>query len=132
MKRFIAAAALAGWAGLAIQQYLIFDSRWTAGASLLGGLINFFSFFTVLTNTLVVVVLSYALISRDSAAKRFFLAPRVSSAIAASIVVVSLAYNLLLRHLWSPTGFQFVSDELLHDVMPVLFVIYWCVEYRHH
>jgi hypothetical protein len=125
MKRLVATAALAGWVGLATQQYLIFYSRWTTGASLLGGLINFFSFFTVLTNTLVVVVLSYALVNRDSAAKRFFLAPAVSSGIAASIVVVSLAYNLLLRHLWSPTGFQFMADELLHDVMPVLFLIYW-------
>ncbi|WP_242175942.1 MULTISPECIES: Pr6Pr family membrane protein [unclassified Pseudomonas] len=125
MKRFIATAALAGWVGLAIQQYLIFYSRWEAGASLLGGLINFFSFFTVLTNTLVVVVLSYALVNRECAAKRFFLAPHISSGIAASIIVVSLAYNLLLRHLWSPTGFQFIADELLHDVMPVLFVVYW-------
>ena len=125
MRRYVTTAALAGWTGLAIQQYLIFYSRWEAGASLLGGLINFFSFFTVLTNTLVVVVLSYALVNRESAAKRFFLAPTVSSAIATSIVVVSLAYNLLLRHLWSPTGFQFIADELLHDVMPVLFVIYW-------
>lgn len=125
MKRFVAVAALAGWVGLAIQQYLIFYSRWSTGASLLGGLINFFSFFTVLTNTLAVVVLSYALVRRESAAKRFFLSPPVSSGIAASIVVVSLAYNLLLRHLWSPTGFQFIADELLHDVMPVLFLIYW-------
>ena len=125
MKRFVATAALAGWVGLAIQQYLILYSRWTSGASLLGGLISFFSFFTVLTNTLVVVVLSYALVKRDSGAKRFFLAPRISSAIAASIVVVSLAYNLLLRHLWSPQGFQFIADELLHDVMPLLFVVYW-------
>ena len=125
MKRFVAMAALAGWVGLAIQQYLIFYSRWSTGASLLGGLINFFSFFTVLTNTLVVVVLSYALVQRDSAAKRFFLAPGISSGIAVSIVVVSLAYNLLLRHLWQPEGFQFVADELLHDVMPTLFFIYW-------
>lgn len=133
MKRFVAAAALAGWAGLAIQQYLIFYSRWTSGASLLGGLINFISFFTVLTNTLAVVVLSYAWVNRDSAAKQFFLAPRVSSGIAVSIVVVSLAYNLLLRHLWSPSGFQFIADELLHDVMPVLFLIYWwrCVPKGH-
>ena len=133
MKRFIAATALAGWVGLAIQQYLIFYSRWSSGASLLGGLINFFSFFTVLTNTLAVVVLSYALVRRESAAKRFFLSPPVSSGIAASIVVVSLAYNLLLRHLWSPTGFQFIADELLHDVMPVLFLIYWwrCVPKGH-
>ncbi|WP_193039704.1 MULTISPECIES: Pr6Pr family membrane protein [unclassified Pseudomonas] len=125
MKRGVTAAALAGWVGLAIQQYLIFYSRWSTGASLLGGLVNFFSFFTVLTNTLVVVVLSYAVVDRDSAAKRFFLAPRVSSAIAVSIVLVSLAYNLLLRHLWQPEGFQFIADELLHDVMPLLFVVYW-------
>lgn len=71
MKRGVTAAALAGWVGLAIQQYLIFYSRWSTGASLLGGLVNFFSFFTVLTNTLVVVVLSYAVVDRDSAAKRF-------------------------------------------------------------
>ena len=58
MKRFVAVAALAGWVGLAIQQYLIFYSRWAIDASLLGGLISFFSFFTVLTNTLAVVVLS--------------------------------------------------------------------------
>jgi hypothetical protein len=125
MKRCVAAAALAGWVGLAVQQYLIFYSRWSTGASLLGGLVNFFSFFTVLTNTLVVVVLSYAVVHRDSAAKRFFLAPSVSSAIAVSIVLVSLAYNLLLRHLWQPEGFQFIADELLHDVMPLLFVVYW-------
>lgn len=125
MKRCVTAAALAGWVGLAIQQYLIFYSRWSTGASLWGGLVNFFSFFTVLTNTLVVVVLSYAVVDRDSAAKRFFLAPRVSSAIVASIVLVSLAYNLLLRHLWQPEGFQFIADELLHDVMPLLFVVYW-------
>ena len=125
MKRYVAAAALAGWVGLAIQQYLIFYSRWDAGASLLGGLINFFSFFTVLTNTLTAVVLSYAWVKRDSAAKRFFLAPSVSSGIAVSIVVVGLAYSLLLRHLWQPEGFQLIADELLHDVMPVLFLIYW-------
>ncbi len=125
MKRYVAAAALAGWVGLAIQQYLIFYSRWESGASLMGGLINFFSFFTVLTNTLAAVVLSYTLVKRPSAAQRFFLAPAVSSGIAVSIVVVGVAYNLLLRHLWQPEGFQFIADELLHDVMPVLFVLYW-------
>lgn len=133
MKRFVATAALAGWVGLAIQQYLILYSRWASGASLLGGLISFFSFFTVLTNTLVATVLSYAWVGRDSAARRFFLAPAVSSGIAVSIVLVGLAYSLLLRHLWQPEGFQFIADELLHDVMPVVFVVYWwrCVPKGH-
>ena len=121
----MAGAALAGWAGLTIQLYLIGYSRWMADASLLGGLVNFFSFFTVLTNTLAAVVLSYALVNRPSAARRFFLRPVVSSGIAVSMVVVGLAYSLLLRHLWSPEGWQFIADELLHDVMPLLFLGYW-------
>jgi hypothetical protein len=125
LRGYVTTAALAGWAGLGIQQYLIFYSRWTADASLLGGLVSFFSFFTVLTNTLAVVVLSYALVSRPSAGRRFFLQPAVSSGVAVSIVVVGLAYSLLLRHLWSPQGFQFIADELLHDVMPLLFLGYW-------
>ncbi|MBV4550514.1 Pr6Pr family membrane protein [Pseudomonas sp. SWRI102] len=111
--------------GLSIQLYLILLGRWELGASLLGGLVNFLSFFTVLTNTLAAVVLTWELTRRESAARRWFLQPAVRSGIAVSIALVGLAYNLLLRHLWQPEGWQFVADELLHDVMPVLFLIYW-------
>jgi hypothetical protein len=124
-RRFAVVAAMLGWAGLSIQMYLIFHSRWTLGASLIGGLVSFFSYFTVLSNTLVATVLTCAVTSRESAARRWFLQPWVSSGIAVSIAVVSLAYNLLLRHLWHPEGWQWLADELLHDVMPLLFLVYW-------
>ncbi|MCB2251871.1 Pr6Pr family membrane protein [Pseudomonas chlororaphis] len=124
-RSFTALAAVLGWAGLTIQLYLILHLRWTVEASLLGGLINFFSFFTVLTNTLAAVVLTCALDLRRSRGQRFFLQPWVSSGIAVSILVVGLAYSLLLRHLWHPQGWQFIADELLHDVMPLLFLAYW-------
>ncbi|WP_408002966.1 Pr6Pr family membrane protein [Pseudomonas reinekei] len=124
-RRFVVVAAILGWAGLSIQMYLIFHSRWTLGASLLGGLMSFFSYFTVLSNTLVATVLTCEMTSRESAARRWFLQPWVSSGIAVSIVVVGLAYSLLLRHLWHPEGWQWLADELLHDVMPVLFLVYW-------
>ncbi|MCY1262999.1 hypothetical protein PSJE_14890 [Pseudomonas jessenii] len=124
-RRFVVVAAMLGWAGLSIQMYLIFHSRWTLGASLIGGLVSFFSYFTVLSNTLVATVLTCAVTSRESAARRWFLQPWVSSGIAVSIAVVSLAYNLLLRHLWHPEGWQWLADELLHDVMPLLFLVYW-------
>ena len=122
---WVKVAAVLGWAGLSIQMYLIFHSRWTLGASLLGGLMSFFSYFTILTNTLVATVLTCAVTARASAARRWFLQPWVSSGIAVSIAVVGLAYSLLLRHLWHPEGWQFVADELLHDVMPLLFLGYW-------
>lgn len=114
-----------GWAGLSIQMYLIFYSRWTLGASLIGGLVSFFSYFTVLSNTLVATVLTCEWTSRESAARRWFLQPWVSSGIAVSIAVVGLAYSLLLRHLWHPEGWQWLADELMHDVMPLLFLGYW-------
>jgi hypothetical protein len=124
-RRFVAVAAILGWAGLSIQLYLILYSRWTLEASLLGGLISFFSYFTVLSNTLVATVLTCELTSRESAARRWFLQPWVSSGVAVSIAVVGLAYSVLLRHLWHPEGWQFLADELMHDVMPLLFLVYW-------
>ncbi|MGN8140826.1 Pr6Pr family membrane protein [Pseudomonas sp. 22105] len=123
--RLITSVAVLGWAGLGIQLYLIFFARLSVGASLLGGLVSFFSYFTVLTNTLVAVVLTCAVTERESAARRWFLQPWVSSGIAVSIAVVGLAYSILLRHLWHPQGWQFIADELLHDVMPLLFLAYW-------
>ncbi|MGB8924838.1 MAG: Pr6Pr family membrane protein [Pseudomonas sp.] len=124
-RRLIMVIASLGWAGLSIQLYLIFLARLSVDASLLGGLVSFFSYFTVLTNTLVASVLTCAVTRRASAAQRWFLQPWVSSGVAVSIAVVSLAYSFLLRHLWHPEGWQFIADELLHDVMPLLFLGYW-------
>ena len=117
--------AILGWSGLAIQLDLILRARWTSGASVLGGLVNYFGFFTILTNTLAAVVLTCEATRRESAGRRFFLQPKVSSGICVSIIVVGGAYSLLLRNLWQPEGLQWLANELLHDVMPVLYALYW-------
>ena len=118
-RRFVVVAAMLGWAGLSIQMYLIFYSRWTLGASLIGGLMSFFSYFTVLSNTLVATVLTCELTSRESAARRWFLQPWVSSGVAVSITVVGLAYSVLLRHLWHPEGWQWLADELMLSLIHI-------------
>ncbi len=114
-----------GWLGLSIQLYLVFYSRWSVDASLLGGLVSYFSYFTVLSNTLAAAVLTSAVTTRESRGRSWLLQPWVSSGIAVSIVVVCLAYNLLLRHLWQPQGWQWLADVLLHNVVPMLFLLYW-------
>lgn len=124
-RPFVAVAAFLAWAGLVIQLYLVLYSRWSIEASLLGGLMSFFSYFTVLSNTLVATVLSFELTARQSAARRWFLQPSVSSGIAVSIAVVGLGYNVLLRHLWHPEGWQRLADELMHVATPLLFLGYW-------
>ena len=65
-RTLLTVMALLGWSGLAIQLDMVLLARWTSGASLLGGLVNYFSFFTILTNTLVATVLSYAADARSS------------------------------------------------------------------
>ena len=123
-------AALVGWFALAVQLYLILWGRWVDQASLMGGLVRFMSFFTVVTNTLVTVALTCAITKRDSAALRALRSPVVSAGIVTSILLVSIAYNLLLRHLWSPQGWQWLADALLHDVMPLAFLGYWLLFVR--
>ena len=119
-----------GWFGLAVQMYLILIARWQDQASLLGGLVNFFGFFTVLSNILVASVLTADAFARESSARRFWLAPWVASGVLASILFVAIAYSLLLRHLWQPQGWQWLADGLLHDVMPALFAVYWWLRVR--
>lgn len=31
----------------------------------------------------------------------------------------------MLRQLWQPQGWQLAADVILHDAMPVLFLLYW-------
>ena len=124
-RRLYTALAVLGWCGLAIQLEMVLISRWTSGASLVGGLVSYFSFFTILTNTLAATVLTFAADTRASKGRTFFLRPWVSSGIAVSIIVVGVAYSVLLRQLWQPEGLQWLSNEILHDVMPLLFSLYW-------
>ena len=41
------------------------------------------------------------------------------------ITIVGLVYNIILRSLWKPAGLQWIVDELLHSVIPLLFIVLW-------
>ena len=59
--------------------------------------------------------------------KKFFSKQSTLAAIAVYITIVSIVYNIILRFLWKPQGLQLIVDELLHSVIPVLFVLFWLV-----
>ena len=86
---------------------------------------NFFSYFTILSNLLVAISLSYQLNFPRSKPGQFFSSTSVSTAIAVYIFIVGLVYNLVLRGIWSPTGWQLVADNLLHVAVPLLYILYW-------
>jgi len=111
-----------GWYALIAQLYLIIINRITPVPETI---IRYFSFYTILTNILVALCFSVSLMKPQSYWGKFFTRPSTVTAITVYITVVGLVYNQILRFTWQPEGMQRLVDELLHSVIPVLFIIYW-------
>jgi hypothetical protein len=120
---FRMAAGLLGWFALALQYGLVMAGDFNTNA--ISRTINFFSYFTILTNILAALALSLPLVAPQSAFGEFFSRPTVRTAISAYIIIVMTIVYFVLRHLTNLTGWDLVADVILHYVMPILFVIDW-------
>lgn len=117
------------WAALLLQFVLSIQISWRNGHSAWHGVWMYFAFFTILTNLLAAFALAATGLRGPSTE---LASPRTVTGIAASIVLVGIAYNLLLRDIWHPQGLQLVADVILHDVTPVLFVGWWWLVASEH
>ena len=120
-----AAAALLGWSALILQLALSIQLSLANGQGAWAGVWFYLGYFTISTNLLVALALSAAARGPHGAVSRFFGRADVHTAAAMSIVIVSAIYNLMLRQLWQPQGWQIPADMTLHDVMPALFLLHW-------
>ncbi|WPP52934.1 Pr6Pr family membrane protein [Catalinimonas niigatensis] len=121
-KSFIILGALLAWFAVIMQFVLMMENRVTPIPETI---VRFFSFFTILTNTLIALYFTSMWLGRHTKLSQRFQRPGVVSAIAVYITVVGLVYQLVLRQIWEPQGLQKLVDELLHSVNPVYFVLYW-------
>jgi hypothetical protein len=119
-KTFIVVGTCLAWFSLIAQFYLIIQNR---QASIPETVFRYFGYFTILTNIMVALCFSALLFKRNS----FFRKPTVQTAVTAYIFLVALVYNTVLRGVVKPEGFSKVVDELLHVVMPILFILYWFI-----
>ena len=126
-KISMAIIAITAWFALVLQLYIMLERAPSIGFTTANTIINFFSFFTILSNLLVAISVTISLFSPASVAGRFYSSISVQSAIALYIFIVGLVYNLILRSLWAPTGWQLVADNLLHVVVPILYILYWFI-----
>jgi hypothetical protein len=122
IRLYLLILSLLGWFALIAQYYLIFANR---TVSIPETIIRYFSFFTILTNIIVSSCASVLALKRNGSWYSFFSKQQTLAAITVYIIVVSLVYNMTLRPLWHPTGLQKIVDELLHTVVPLMFVFFW-------
>lgn len=124
-KITLALLAAMTWFALVLQFRIILNNGPAGGMPATMQIANFFSYFTILSNIWVAVCCTSCLLLPATSTGKFFSKVTVQSAIAVYIFIVGLVYNLVLRRIWSPTGWQLVADNLLHVAVPVAFVLYW-------
>ena len=115
--------AVLGWAALVLQYILMAGPA--APWDVLGQTINFFSFFTILTNVLVALAFTGPLLDGQRWIARWSASEGVRAAVAMYIVVVAAVYHFMLAPFWRPEGLAFAVNVVLHYVMPAAFVIDW-------
>ena len=126
MRIYAMIGALLAWLALVLQLYLVIVQS-PPGLAMLGELITYFSFFTILTNLLVALVFTAIAMRRATGWAQFFVTPSVQGGAAVYIAIVGIVYQLLLRQLWNPKGAQLLADMLLHAVVPLGYVVYWLI-----
>ena len=123
-KVFLIVGAVLGWFALLAQLYLTIVNNAIPVAE---SVVRYFSYFTILTNIIVASCFTALLLNFNKSRQGFLSGARVLAAVTVYISVVGIVYNLILRFTWQPQGLQLIVDELLHAVMPVLFIVYWLI-----
>lgn len=123
-----AAVAVLAAAALVLQYVLIVQNR----SGVLGGAgwatLEYFSYFTILSNLIVLVVAtSFA----RGAAPSWWASASARGAAALYIGVTGGIYALVLSGLWAPTGLQWLADVALHYAVPLAYLGWWLLVAPH-
>jgi len=117
--------AIIGWITLVVRIYLKIT---TSGLPLMESLVQFFSFFTVLTNLLVTIYCTVHLLSSNQQNRtNLFLRPDTLTALTVFILMVGTVYHLVLKSLWNPEGLLMITDEIYHTFVPLGTLALWIV-----
>jgi hypothetical protein len=99
---------------LFLRVYLAADAH----GSVFGGILYLSQFFTILTNTLVLIVM--IIIGSGWKLRR-----GVLEIVVIAILGVGIVYHLLLAQLWSPQGLEMLADQGVHTIVPILVIFWW-------
>jgi hypothetical protein len=122
---FLVILGMLAWFALAAQLYIIIRYR---NGSVGATLVQYFSYYTILTNIMVAWVCTVLFIRKQDTPKK----QKILTAILVYILTVGFTYNTILRSLWKPEGLQLMADNLLHTVIPILYLVFWIMFVKKH
>lgn len=114
---------LTGLAVLALQFALTIPARMEAGDNFPLALVFYFSFFTILSN--IVIMLIHLATIWQTPVLAWFDQQTTRTMMAAIISLVMIAYHFLLAPVWDPQGLFKLADIGLHYVTPIIYLAMW-------
>ena len=116
--------AILGWITLIVRLYLrIVESDYTP----LESTIQFFSYFTILTNLLVTIYCTKQLLKTGQQKNSLFDKPETLTAFTVFILIVGIVYHIALKPIWNPEGLTMVLSEIHHTIVPLLTLVLWII-----
>lgn len=123
-RRIVAIVGLlVGLAAVILQFYLAIPLRVGNGDSLLGALVYFFTFFTILTNIMLVLIYLSELAGWRWLG--WWRNPVTRGMMFGAIALVMGFYHFILAATWNPQGLAKVADVSLHYVTPTFYILWW-------
>lgn len=85
--------------------------------------VEFFSYFTILSNTLAAVALAAPLVAPETRLAFWAEQAGPRAAIATYLAITAVVYHTMLAHTWDPRGLRLVATTINHTVTPAAFLI---------
>lgn len=125
MRRTLAIVGfIVGTVALVVQFFAVTGSLMDAGRGLIGSVVFYFTYFTILTNLVLVLIYLGALVR----GKRWlvpFRRPVMRAGAAAAITLVMVYYAIFLHGLYADQSQFWLANIALHYISPVIYLIWF-------
>lgn len=130
MNSVVFATAVLGLAGVSIQFYFSLTRKLEQGFSVLYATNHFFSFFTIITNTSVAVLLLAYVLFPSSRLTVWFKKTSNNGAIGLYVLIVSIIYYTILLNNHELKPLEMLATHILHGYVPLTYLLLWFYRFR--
>ncbi|MBY0554952.1 Pr6Pr family membrane protein [bacterium] len=122
--------AMLGFLGIVIQGYYTITRRLEEGHSFVYGLNYYFTYFTVIVNSLLVIILASSVLFPESKLSQWFKKTTSSAALTLYILIVGIIFYALLFDRTKPFGLDQIATHVLHGYVPLAYTLMWFIDFR--